>query len=59
MAGAETFATDLIAALAAAGPEQAVVTRPFLERLARLVVANLTAPVDADRPDGGEAGCAH
>lgn len=39
--GAETFATDLISALAAAGVEQAAVTRPFPDRLARLAGANV------------------
>lgn len=39
--GAETFATDLITALAAAGVEQAAVTRPFPERIERLAEANV------------------
>lgn len=48
--GAETFATDLVTALAAAGVEQAVVTRPFPERRARLAAANVVVHSEQFRP---------
>ena len=49
--GAETYATDLIAALAAAGVEQAAVTRPFPERIARLAAAGVAVhPEEFRRP---------
>jgi glycosyltransferase involved in cell wall biosynthesis len=48
--GAETFATDLIVALASAGVEQAVVTRPFRDRLQRLAASAVVVHPDAFGP---------